>query len=430
MKAPKYIGVAIFLLALGVRVAFGLFQLSQGFLAVSEGDYTLYQIGAEHILTEGNFNNSLFLVRPPLFPLLVALLQDNHTAIIIMNSLFGALLAPLTMLLAFQLSLGQRVAWLAALLVALDPLTVRYTAFLGPEAISFVGALGMLNALVALHNSKNQQQAFLWGITAAALLLLSAYTRPSIYLIWTGFSAWLLITRWRYAAAIIVFAALSYGGIALWSAHNAAQFGNRTFSTVGPYTMTYYRAVSVLRLGEGLTPDEAYTEINRRIKADLGQDPSTATPDDRHDYLAATPPIAEALTQTSLDIFRTYPLWYVITLGIGVMRFFYLVPHFPPYENFTNPLSYPVPIWNVALLLLAVYGLWLAFRRRQWTFLVITVMFGGYFTAGTLLVKSAGLSGRERTVMFPVIALAAAYALTQVIPYFQSQPNEHQSGNA
>lgn len=427
MKAARYIGVGLFLLALGVRLGYGLFQLSQGFLAISEGDYTLYQLGAEHIRAEGNFDNSLFLVRPPLFPLIVALLQDNHTAIIVLNSVFGALLAPLTMLLAFQLSLGQRVAWLAGLLVALDPVTVRYTAFLGPEALSFAGALGMLNALVALHNSDNRRESLVWGVAAAALLLLSAYTRPSIYLIWTGFSVWLLLTRWRYAAAVVVFAALSYGGVALWSAHNAAQFGNRTFSTVGPYTMTYYRAVSVLRFGEGLSTDAAYTEINRRIKTDLGQDPATATPDDRHNYLAATPPVAEALTQTSLDIFVSYPLWYVATLGVGTVRFFYLLPHFPPYEHFLNPLSYLVPAWNAALLLLAGYGVWLAFRRRRWTFLVVTVFFGGYFTVGTLLVKSAGLSGRERTVIFPVIALAAAYALSHVIPYFQNQTGENKT---
>ncbi|MEL7436446.1 MAG: hypothetical protein AAFN11_21075, partial [Chloroflexota bacterium] len=349
-------------------------------------------------------------MRPPLFPLIVAALGDNHTLLIVLNSIFGALLAPMTMLLAKQLKLSSTIITLAGLFVAVDPVTVHYTAFLGPEAISFVGALGMMNALVALVNSEKMSRAAGWGIVAALCLLFSAYTRPSIYLIWTGMSVWVLTQGLRrYWLAVVLYVVISFGGIEIWQQHNQQQFGHHTFSTVGSYTMTYYRAASVLRFGEDLTPDGAYLEINQRIKTILGEDPTTATPRDQDNYLASTPDIEAAFNTINMDIFTDYPLIYLGTLVIGTIRFFDLAPAVPPIENLYNPVLYVIPLWNIALLGGALIGAYYGIRNKAWQFLAVVILFGGYFTAGTLLVKSAGMTGRERTVLFPMIALAAAY---------------------
>lgn len=404
----RYAWLAIVAAALIIRLNYGLSLLDQGFLYVSEGDYTLYQVGAEHILSEGNFDNSIFLVRPPLFPLLIALTGDHHPTLIVLNSLFGALLTLLTIILARQLGLPTLVSLLAGLLVAVDPITVRYTAFLGPEALSFVAALGMMNALVAMLNSSTWPAAIGWSILAAVCLWISAYSRPSIYLIWTGMAVWLLLARPRYIIPIVVFATMSFGGVRLWEQHNLNHFGHATFSTVGPYTMVYYRAVSVLRLGEGLTVDEAYLEINRRIKSALGDDPVTATIGDMHSYLAASPAVAAALNRVSLDVFSEYPLLFAATLPVGIVRYFALMPAL---DELSTPAAYIVPVWNIALLGAALFGLYIALRSQRWRLITVVLLFGGYFTAGTLLVKSAGLSGRERTVISPIIALVAANGL-------------------
>lgn len=42
--------------------------------SLDTGDYALYDIGARHFLQYGDFSNSLFLVRPPVYPLLLAAL--------------------------------------------------------------------------------------------------------------------------------------------------------------------------------------------------------------------------------------------------------------------------------------------------------------------------------------------------------------------
>jgi hypothetical protein len=45
------------------------------FSSFEGGDYRLYELGGEYIRAFGNLQSDAFLVRPPLFPLLIALLN-------------------------------------------------------------------------------------------------------------------------------------------------------------------------------------------------------------------------------------------------------------------------------------------------------------------------------------------------------------------
>jgi hypothetical protein len=410
------------MLALIIRIVWGLTQLQRGFLFVSEGDYTLYQIGAEHFLKNGNFNNSLFLVRPPLLSVIIALFNDNHLIILLLNTFLGALIAPLTMLLSQQLGLPRRVAIIAGIVIALDILHVRYTAFLGPESLSFVTALGMVCCLIALQQAEKGYWAVGWGVLAALMLLISAYSRPSIYLIWTGLSVWLFILRPRFWYAVLVFAVLSFAGIQVWTQHNARAFGNPSFSTVSAYTMAYYRAASVLnQANPQMSIDDVYIEIGRRVETRLGRNPDDVDLATQHGYLAASPEIEQALNATSLEIFRTYPEWYVITLGVGAVRYFNLLPVFPPFENLLDITRYPPIVYNWIVLSTAVVGLLLLIKHRQWTTITIIILFSGYFTVGTLLVKSAGMTSRERGVIMPLIAIASAYGFYALHNYWKKR---------
>ncbi|MCY3718346.1 MAG: hypothetical protein OXG07_02160, partial [Anaerolineaceae bacterium] len=67
---PGTLLLALTLLALVLRLAWGLGALAEDRSLVNEGDYTSYSQAARHFLKRGNFNNSHFLVRPPAFPLL------------------------------------------------------------------------------------------------------------------------------------------------------------------------------------------------------------------------------------------------------------------------------------------------------------------------------------------------------------------------
>ena len=86
----------VFALAVAVRLALIAVQYTNDLARFQSGDYTLYRIGGEHICAQRNTTNSLFLLRPPLFPLLVCLLGVNDWAVLLANAVIGAALAPLT----------------------------------------------------------------------------------------------------------------------------------------------------------------------------------------------------------------------------------------------------------------------------------------------------------------------------------------------
>ena len=68
-------------------------------------------------------------------------------------------------------------------------------------------------------------------------------------------------------------------------------------------------------------------------------------------------------------------------------------------------------VWNTAFLAGTLIGLWIAFRRRQWRLFWCVLLIVGYFTTGTLIVKSAGMTTRERSMLAPFMAVATAYAI-------------------
>ena len=277
-ERPGALLAALTLLALALRLAWGLGALASDVALVDQGDYASYKLAAQHFLEHGDFSNRLFLVRPPAFPLLIALAGLNDTVVIALNALAGALLAPLTWLLARRLGLRAGSALLAALLVAIDPLSVRFTAFLGPEALAFVGALALMLCLLALLQARTQRRAILWGIAAALMLLLSVYARPASYLIWSGLALWLLALNRRRWPALLAFVLISLAGMQLWVNHNAAAFGNPSLSTIGTWTMTYYRAMPVLRLATGMSVAQSEAQITAAVATRLGEDPETGGP--------------------------------------------------------------------------------------------------------------------------------------------------------
>ncbi len=413
---PGTLLVALTMLALALRLAWGWGALAHDVSLVDEGDYTSYRQAARHFLKRGDFNSSHFLVRPPAFPLLVALAGQNVALVITFNVLIGTLLTPLAWLLARRLALGQGSALLAALLVAIDPLGIRYTAFLGPGSLAFVGALAMMLGLVALVQARAQGRAFLWAVFAALMLLLSVYARPSIYALPLILVLWLLWTSRRHWPAIVVFALISLAGMQLWVNHNAAVFGNPTFSTVGTWTLAWYRAVPVLRLATGMSVQESEAQVLAAVQARIGGDPASAN---RHDWLAAGPEVEQALQGVSLEIFRDHPFAWLATFPTGFLRLYGLVPPLSPRSEVFNPVHYPLILWNWSLLLMAIIGLWRLLReRRRFVFWCLFLVIA-YFSAGTLLVKSAGMTGRESRIVLPFLAIAALYGAPWLLARLQ-----------
>ncbi|MDX2162183.1 MAG: hypothetical protein SF162_12730 [bacterium] len=389
----------LWLFALAVRSIYALVNYSPGFTAFESGDYALYRIGAEHLMQDGSFTNSLFLVRPPLYPLWVALMEADPLRILISGIVAGALIAPCGAVFVRLLHPDPRLALGTGFLLAIDPTGIQFSAFLGPEPFA---NLFLLLALTALLRAMRDGSAA-WGAAAGALLMLSAYTRPSTYLFWIPLALWwgirhrgALFTHWR---GIAVFVGVCAAGVAAWTLHNQVVFATPSFSTVAPYTMVYYRAASVERIASGQPIEAVYIALSRRVVdyADLDIDPVDAGT--RHQFLAAPPPVQAALNRVALEIFAAHPLITLATFPVGFARMYGLFP-----DTFT-PLSLSLIGVNALLLIGAGMGTIIALRQRRWTLLIAALLPIAYYTAGTLIVKSAGMDTRERSMLEPMLIL-------------------------
>jgi 4-amino-4-deoxy-L-arabinose transferase-like glycosyltransferase len=398
-----------FALALGARLLWILAFAPVGRAAFDTGDYALYEIGAGHLRAVGDFSNSLFLVRPPLFVLQVFALGENIWAVLLVNAVFGALTAAATVWLARRFGLHMSLALLAAVLVALDPSTIRFSAFLGPEALAnlliVVGVASFLQAL------RSERISVGWALLGGLALGLSSVTRPATYLLWIPLVVWQLVAqrrRWRaLLLPLISFAAMSIIPTSLWAWHNAQVFDNPTLSTVSPFAMLYYRAASLENLiGDYESMDAVYLELNRRVEAEMGRDPALATADTRHGYLSASPELGAAMNRVSMAIFLENPVLYVATIPLGFVRMLGILP-----PVITGPGDVLVALWNTLFVLLTALGLLRAALERRWTLFFGVGLVLAYYVAGTLYVKSAGMDARERTMLTPFMAAASAYAL-------------------
>lgn len=408
-KGEHWQGWMLFLAALLLRLLAMAAWYSADLSHFQSGDYILYTLGAQHFRDHLDFSNSLFLVRPPVFPLLVYLLGNQGLVVIMANIAIGALIAPVTYALGKRLQLSAPVALVAGLIVAFDPGSIAYSTFLGPEPLANLFlALILVTLLAALQSPLRLHSVLLSGL-AGVWLALSALTRPAVYLLWSVLGLWALLAYRARRLATVVFMVISAAGVGGWMLHNYVVFGHATFSTVGIYTMVYYRAASIEHLASGRDIEEVYTAFNQRIETLLGHDPSLADAGYRHRYLAATPEVSQALSRVALETMVHYPLYTILTLPLGFARMYGLTE---AVLFRAQPLGALAEIgWNLLFLSGTVYGLWDAFRRREWTFFWPVLLCLLYFTAGVLLVKTAGLDVRERSILVPLMAVSSARAL-------------------
>jgi hypothetical protein len=399
-------GLVAFALALLLRLALAALWYSDdlGVSRFQSGDYLLYDLGAEQILAQHDFSNSLFLARPPLFPLLVAALGQNEIAVLLVDALLGALIAPLTLVLARQLGFESRAALLAGVIIAIDPASVVYSAYMGPEPLANLLLVAMALCLLVMLHTPRIGAALVWGVFAGAALTLSALARPATYMLWPVLGLALLIVRRRLWLAALLFAVVSAAGVFVWTAHNGAVFGNATFSTVGPYTQLYCRAASIEHFATNREMRPIYIDLNQRVAERVGWE-GEVTSGTRYEFYAATPEIQSAMQSVAIEVFLKYPQWFIATLPIGLGRMYGWTNTLP---NWFTPIEI---VWNLAFYLCAAWGMWSAFRHKHWLLFIGVGLIVGYYTVGTLWVANACMDTRMRSMLTPFLAVAATYAL-------------------
>lgn len=408
MSGKRY--ALLLLIALALRLVWYALHADTGYSAFDQGDYRLYEIGAEHFAEHGDFSNSLFLARPPAYPLLIYLVGGAKEAVLLANCLLGALMAPLAASVARALGLRPQLALWVGGLVCIEPTSVIHgSVTLNSEPLANATFLAFL--LCALRGTQagsgNRQSA--WFISAALLLAISALTRPTAHWLWPvmGVLLWWQFPRLRRKVAL--FMLVSMLPLSAWVAHNGLALGNFTFSTVGVYTALYYRAASVERVATDQPIEEVFAAINRRVAARIGQPDESIGAEKRHEWLAANARLSDAMLAEALAIFRRYPLSYALTLPVGLLRIYGI---FSSYPQLGQPLLSLAWLWNLCLAAGWCVGIWRA-RAERHAMLRWQLTLVGYITVTTVLVSSASNSARMTSMITPLLIAALVYVVDE-----------------
>lgn len=408
---PRFTLPAIILLGLALRIAYTASVYGPMLDLDYPGDYWDYHIAAKQILRgDTAFTHRIFLVRPPLYPLIVAALGVNRPLLLILNQLLAIMIIPLTYRLARQLGLSVKLALLAALIVALDPTSIKYSGILLAEPLANLLLAMAFVALLALKRMETGPGTISWGLVAGALIALSALTRPAAYLLWIPLAAWIVGARWRMglrglaALAIALPALFSMG---LWQHHNAANFNNSSFTSVGAFNLLYYRAASTLHLAQDRQDIEAVkASLARRVEAHAGNQDGDIPVDWRERHRANSGRGDAAMRDVALEVIRQHPAEFALAALVGAYQ---------SLIDIWGALAVPGTLWNIALLFAAAVGLLSLFRRRRWVEAMFLLLPSVYFVAGTVLVCTTCMDTRARVMITPLLAVLAAYGIMRIL---------------
>ena len=171
----------------------------------------------------------LTVYRPPGYPVMLAVIYrlvgeaDRLAATRLVQSVLGALLAPLTILLARRLRIAPRAGLWAGIVVALYPILWMYPIGLGSENLFFLLTLG--GAILLLTAGDDRRPAT--TITAGGVLGAAALTRSilSVFLLLGGL--WLTQRAgWRRS---LLFGLAGAALIVPWAARNSLVIGRPMF---------------------------------------------------------------------------------------------------------------------------------------------------------------------------------------------------------
>ena len=291
--------------------------------------------------------------------------------------------------------------------IALDPTSIKYAGILMAEPLANLLLAFAFVCLIVAKRADDRRALVAACALAGAFIALSALARPSAYLLWLPLGLWIAFARQRMrllALASLVLPALL--GVGLWQAHNAAAFGNSSFSTIGTFNLLYNRAANVKRIASdeddiGVIRHALAHEVAGRIGAATDDLPETWT-ETRLYYRGISSEVEAAIAAVALSVFVQHPLHYLLTLPAGLYWILFPV---------TGVLHWFGLIWNLAALLLSALGMMTFVRQRRWAELLFILLPAAYFVSGTLLVCTNCMDTRARSMMTPLLAVMAAYGL-------------------
>lgn len=348
--------------------------------------------------------------RPPLYPLFLAaaLSIGGETAVALLQIAFGVATVWLTYLLGRRW-ISTYAGLLAAALVTVDPLLLRYTPQLMTETLfTFLTTLLLVTLSprhpVTLSRQPSQLRLFAIGV----LFGLCALCRPTIWAwgaIVGGIGVWsTLRNRKRGVAALGAMVAGLFVVVAPWVFRNAVQFGRPVVMTThGGYTLllgnnpVFYDEVvrkpwGTTWEGESLNRWQKRIEVTRR--GEVMTDENEVARDRR-------------LRNRAIDHIRDDPGGFAAACWLRMRRFWNLTPTGEARSGLSGAVFFAVGLYYAALFIAAVVG-GCRLRKAEWPHWLPAVMLIVSFTMVHMVYWS---NARMRSPLMPVVALLAARGL-------------------
>lgn len=373
------------------------------------GDAAEYDILAKHFVEERNFEHIIFALRPPLLAIffagIYALAGIQPYIVVFYNLILSALTVALAYKIALRLGVARRVALLAGLIVAADFAFVEVAVTMMSEPLhNFLLLAGLYWLVICLQTGR-------WrALLATALCVSLALLVRPITLYFAGALAAVILLyrprRWLMAVALVALCALPVFG---WSFRNLHYRDSFSFSTSGPFTALFYKAISVESHATGRDPNEVAVEIALEVEHRMGN--TSITRADVEDFpvgrdadrFTTSAERERLISRMAMERFRAYPAWSVIMVGVAFVRQFI-------------PTALPIPAWLQwgqvgLLLLLAAVGSYRAWRRRAWLLMLVGQATIVYYLALPSLSHAGLYNSRFRTPYVPFLAIFAALAV-------------------
>lgn len=219
-----------------------------GFDTLIQSDTGSYLRPGSNLLLHGQFASGGVpeIDRTPGYPLFLALLScAGPLAASLAQVILSAASVVLVYRIARALYAGERVALLAAWLVAFEPLTAVYSVVLLSETLFLFLLLLALERLIAFLSTYRLRLLAVSGLALAA----AAYVRPIAYylpfVLAIGLAVALRrvpILRWKAPAVLLL---CSIPWLAAWQLRNYLETGFAGFSSVQPQDLYYFSAGGV-----------------------------------------------------------------------------------------------------------------------------------------------------------------------------------------
>ncbi len=432
--SPLMLALIVFLVALLVRGLLLAARIqdyqridAQGGVAATAlggSDVPGYLGMANYLRRDHDLGYWLMGARPPLFPLTVALVRDAGGSLFdaaALQVVFGALTAAACYLLARSLlaqvsgfSSPERFAFLAGIVMALDPASVSASAALMTEPLFNLAFTGCITFLAIYIHSEKWPHLALSAISLAAAML----ARPTAIYFWIA-AALIVIPLmrrwWRPALALALTGLVVYAG---WSARNLRYTGVFTYSTQTNFSLLFLRGLSAEHLATGAPIDDLYVQYVQQLYDGVGDTASaqTVTPDSFWDFLVAPSPqlYAEMGRMARQKLLAFWP-YVLVGTGIAAFRMFAYTNSFPAW-------FIPIEVaYNILLYALMLFGAWRAFKDRSLAVLLVCGIPILYVTGLTFASQISAMDTRMRTPISAPISVLAVYGLHAALGLWRSR---------